>query len=287
MLGFMLLCTAMAQPEPRMLESAEKDLQDIKAAQSDPTRVRVELPKIAGPESPAAAIPLQGQRARESQRTVRGKSENWLLDAMTGTDERTAQEEKLLILTGEKTETELQLEKRFRLPGEKIEQAPSRLSEKSADAGRLPATETAIENPLTAFMGDWISQRDHALLLPKAATGPSSNSPLVSLPAPSGYRGVSQTSITGFSGDVTAANVFSQSTRPAENPYLQTLLPSMPEPPAMRPEMPAFVQPRNDLPAPSLRRQAEPPVPAAKPQVPGELARPEEDKKYFPQLRHF
>lgn len=290
LLCFVLLASlAQAQTEPGILEAARKDLQDIKASKADSGRTRVELPSISGPGLQAASGPQPKPWIRENKRAVSGRSENWLLDAMAGIDER-AEEERLLILTGEKTETELELEKRFRWPGERIEQTPSVLPKKSADRERDPTTQAAtVENPLTAFMGDWISQRDHALLLPKAASGPAGISSLASLPASSDYQGAVLPGRAGYSRELTAAtsNAFSFTSRPVENPYLQTLLPAMPESSAMRPDTTAFGQPRNDLPAPSFRRQSEPPAPAGKPVMPVDLAKPDEDKKYFPQLKRF
>lgn len=281
---------ARAQTEPGILEAARQDLQDIKASKTEIPHTRVKLPSISSPELPADSRPLPGPRAQASEQVVREKSENWLLDAMTDTDERTEEEEKLLILTGVKTETELQLEKRFRLSGEKIARTPSAQSEKSADVDRNPTAQPAVDNPLTAFMVDWISQRDHALLLPKATASPASNRARASLPMPTDIYPSAGTPITaGFSDEVTAATTsgFSLSNGPSDNPYLQTFLPPLPESSAMRPEISALGQPRNAPPAPLIRRQSEPPVSAVKPLMPVELAKPDEDKKYFPQLKRF
>jgi hypothetical protein len=291
-----LLCFALlwpaaqAQPEPSVLEAAKQDLQDIKASKTEATRTRVELPSISGPELRGASNPLPVPRPQAVEKAARGKSDNWLLDAMSASDERTEEEEKLLILTGEKTETELQLEKRFRLPGEKIEQAPSNQSQKTKEENRNPSNQAAIDNPLTAFMGDWISQRDHALLLLKATSSPASNSARVSLPMPTDiYQGAGSPITAGFSDEVTAATTsgFSLSNGPSENPYLQTFLQPLPKSSAMRPEISALGQPRNDPPEPSIRRQSEPPVSTGKPLMPVELTKPDEDKKYFPQLKRF
>jgi hypothetical protein len=291
LLCFVLLWpAAQAQPEPGVLEAAKQDLQDIQASKTDTSRTRVELPSISGPELRGASGPLQGPRAQVGERSTPGKSDNWLLDAMSATDERTEEEEKLLILTGEKTETELQLEKRFRLPGEKIGQTPSTQSQKTKEENRNPSNQPAIDNPLTAFMGDWISQRDHALLLPKATSSPASNSARVSLPMPTDiYQGAGTPITAGFSDEVTAATTsgFTISNDPSENPYLQTFLQPLPESSAMRPEISALGQPRNDPSATSIRRQSDPLVTAGKPLMPVELAKPDEDKKYFPQLKRF
>ncbi len=290
LLVFVLLwASAQAQPEPRTLEGVRQDLQDIKASKAEITRPRVELPSISGPELPAASSPMPSLQARDSQAAVRVKSANWLLDAMSGTAVNTEEEEKLLLLTGEKTETELQLEKRFRLPGEKTGKAPSGLHKKPVDMDRNFSSQLTIENPLTAFMGDWISQRDHALLLRKATSDSASNRPLVSLSAITDYRGAGMLIGTSFSADRTAAptNAFSLSTPTSENPYLQTLLPPLPESPTMGPDVSALGQPRSDPRSVPINLRNEPSVTAGKPPVPAELAKPEDDKKYFPQLRRF
>lgn len=290
MLGLVLLWPAVqARPESTVLQAAKQDLEVIKASAIDTNRIKLELPSISGPELRAVSSSQPSSRAQASATGAIQKSENWLLDAMAASDRRTAEEENFLILTVEKTETELQLEKRFRLPGEKIDQAPSNQSQIAKDGNRNPTTRPAIENPLTAFMGHWVSQRDHALLLPKATTGPASNSLLVSSSAPSHYQGV-RTSITaGFSDEVTAATTsgLSPSNHPAGNPYLQTFLPPLPESSAIRPVISALGQPRTESTAPSIRRQSEPPVSAGKPLMPVELTKPDEDKKYFPQLKRF
>jgi hypothetical protein len=144
-------------------------------------------------------------------------------------------------------------------------------------------------NPLSAYMSDWISAPDRAMLLPKPNSGgrlagPTAldNNSLGFVPSPA----VNRDSGAGFDA--------LKSTE--ANPYLtaleRTASPAPASPPAynpIAPPTPADVSPR-DIPSPALPDVA-PPPPAPAPRSPAvappAFTKPDDDTKYFPQLKRF
>lgn len=285
-----LIGAATAQ-QSDVTEAAKRDLQEIKAAGIPTGRAGLKLPEISGPElhgnSPQPRPDLSARGARE------GKSSTWLLDAMDPDRVRMEEEEKMLLLTGEKTETELQLEKRFRLPGDK-QPATRQTEAKSKSSVAKPQLAGEPPNPLTAFMGSWISQRDHELLMPKSKDVGNGSEALGRLLV-SGL----QPEITRPAGTFTIGRDLVETLEagggpkhPANaNPYLQNLLPNLPEPRMMTGSGLLSGAPNAPLPSnpPSIGLQLEsddantPAKPAATP----DRSRRTDDAKYFPQLRRF
>lgn len=284
----MVVSAAQAQEkEPAMKDAVRRDLEEIKAAGVQAGRERLNLPAIAGPESqPAIVAPrprVASGQARDRQETT---SENWLLQAMNPDGERTAEEEKLLILTGEKTETEIMLEKRFRLPGEKLSQPAAMDTKGRTGVAKAVEAPTAFENPLTAFMGDWISPRDHELLIPKATASAAAGPGFSQMLAAPGLELTAAKGPGRASTENIVPNRFSDNS-PA-NPYLPPDLPSLSATRgqvAFMPEVPPAGPPVDFSPPPT--RKNEVPTAPIRPAPPKEISTPADDAKYFPQLRRF
>ncbi|MEY3773980.1 MAG: hypothetical protein RLZZ129_760 [Verrucomicrobiota bacterium] len=284
----MVVSAAQAQEkEPAMKDAVRRDLEEIKAAGVQAGRERLNLPAIAGPDSqPAMVVPRPRVAAGQTRDRQETASENWLLQAMNPDGERTAEEEKLLILTGEKTETEIMLEKRFRLPREKLSQRATTDPKGRAGVAKAVETPTAVENPLTAFMGDWISPRDHELLIPKAAASVGAGPVFSQMLAVPGLELTATKGSGRTSGESIAPNRFSDNS-PA-NPYLPPDLPSLP---AARDQVSFMSEvppagPSLDF-SPPPTRINEVPVAPTRPAPPKEILTPADDAKYFPQLRRF
>jgi hypothetical protein len=281
--------------QPDVTEAAKRDLQEIKAAGIPTDRAGLKLPEISGPElhgsSPQSRPDVSVRKAREAKAS--GKSSTWLLDAMDPDRARTEEEEKMLLLTGEKTETELQLEKRFRLPGDP-QPASRQTGTKGKSSVAKPQLAGGPPNPLTAFMGAWISQRDHELLMSKPKDVGNGSEALDRLLV-SGL----QPEITRPTGTFPIGRDFVEALaaggdpkHPADtNPYLQNLLPNLPEPRMMTGSgllsgAPSASEPSN-LPGTGLQLETNAVKDPVKPADTLERSRRAEDAKYFPQLRRF
>jgi hypothetical protein len=272
---------------PAINEAVRRDLEEIKAAGVQAGRERLNLPAIAAPESqPAIALPrpqAASSQARDRNETV---SENWLLQAMNPDGERTAEEERRLILTGEKTETEIMLEKRFRLPGEKLSRPAATDPKGKADRDKTVESPTAFENPLAAFMGDWISSRDHELLIPKTTAKSGAGLVFSQILAAPGLDPTAAKGPARAMGESFTPSRFTENS--TSNPYLPPDLPSLPVPRgqvSFMPETSPTAAPADFFPPPT--RKTDVPVAPSRPAPPREISAPADDAKYFPQLRRF
>ncbi|MCW5548361.1 MAG: hypothetical protein KIT44_05305, partial [Opitutaceae bacterium] len=149
-------------------------------------------------------------------------------------------------------------------------------------------------NPLTAFMGAWISQRDRELLMPKpkdVGTGSEALDRLL-------VSGL-QPEITRPTGTFPIGRDFVETLAaggdpkdPANNnPYLQNLPPNLPEPRmimggGLLSGAPSAPPPSNP-PGTGLQLETDAVKDPAKPADTLERSRRAEDAKYFPQLRRF
>ncbi len=297
-----------ATTEPAgVMETAKRELEEIKSTRARLEHApRLELPRIASPELPGAAAPLPSpssttRRSDGREKKQSATSENWLLDAMLGDEALTEAEEKELILSGQKTEAELQLEKRFRLPGDKVErpeQAGIRAGNKTDDGGKQrspPEKSPAVENPLTAFMGDWISRRDHDLLISKATSDGLTKVDNALDQLTSVGNTPSRIDPRPMSAEVNFDRVSHWFREPGphastDNPYLQAQLSPLPGfsmPPTV-PDIPASINARTE-PSPSAPALMESPGRNQRSEspAPDNVSRSENDAKYFPQLRRF
>ncbi len=275
---------------PDAIAAAKKDLADIKALSTASPQSTV-LPGLdiktisPGPgaapvEAPAPAA-TEDLSALDPSRKKEGTG-NWLVDAMekkpeggagprakNGGDTRTAPG---LLQDGERTGSR----------GDDEEQADTR-----ERAGSKEATGTAY-NPLDAFMGAWISARDHDLLVPIAkgdgsSAGDLSKSSAANLPGVElGLQGTS----SGVAFEPIDVPTWSEP-KPEVNPYLAAM--DLGTPPAPRifasPEMPDFsTSALRTLPAASGADAAS--LDLSRTFVP-DFAQPSDDDKYFKQMKKF
>ncbi len=278
----LLLPVLAGAQEPSGLEKAKQDLKTLPSVRKESDRPAISLPNIAAP-SPAADLPApMPSPARSRANTDEAKSgkgtDNWLVDAMMKDDSRQSDTGR----KGPKTRDEAHpLDSEATRTDRDSESGPTTARNSALDE-RERASDLAIakvENPLTPFMADWISKRDHALLLPKGTPESGFGSEAGGIvggpdhPVTIDFRGIDGRldPVTGPAGR-----------QPADNPFLQALpAPAVPPPP---------VAPVSTLPAPGDRVPTLlPPEPVrdTRSTPPIDLSKPSQDNKYFPQLKRF
>jgi hypothetical protein len=281
------------KPGSDSIADAKRDLAAIKAPgpQQDPSALPAmdmrELGPVPEAARPEAASPLSPEREPSlgpaRKRTGTG---NWLIDAM---DKNTAAQgsrskEKDEILKGD---PELV---RADEKGVRLEKDPFLLDD-APEADRPKAAPEAVYNPLDAFMGGWISARDHDLLLspargdglsapeggktradllPGIEVGPPPPAPDFALAPPEAI----------LAGDPGAAS----------NPYVAVMdtLVASPTRTFTAADLAGFApaDPQGALPGVSPPGVDPGPADASRSVIP-EFAQPAGDDKYFPQLKKF
>lgn len=236
------------------------------------------MPSLSGihlsPED-AVDVPVGSTARKGGDATAKpGRGQNWLLDAMLKEPKSTKSGSTKSSTRDDADEDEKSLEPFQKLILEQM-RGDTAKAETMADAAKAEKElSDAVVNPLTDFMSAWISPRDHALLLPeKSADTPAI--PRFNAPDTVGV-------FTG--GEIAKGDrSFLPNNTPA-NPYLDSI-----------------VSPANSIGAP--RPAADPtPAPVVNPiQMPSAghekpraqdtlapiIAKPEEDARYFPQLKRF
>lgn len=282
LLAILLIPVLAGAQEPSGLEKAKQDLKTLPSVRKESDRPAISLPNIAAP-SPATDLPAPMPSSNRSRATTEeakgGKgTDNWLVDAMmkddsrqTGTDRRgTKARAEAHPLDSETTGTDRDSDREPTAAKESAQDDRERASDLALEK---------VENPLTPFMADWISKRDHALLLPKGTPEPG-----FATEAPSLVGGPDQAAAITFRGvDGRLDPMTGPVARPpVENPFLQALqAPAIP-PPAVAPvptlpgtgdRAPALMPPE-----PVRDNRSLPPI---------DLSKPAQDNKYFPQLKRF
>jgi hypothetical protein len=270
------------------IATAKQDFEALKSAREAGTPGKAELPRVTMPELQlGAAEPPQPWTAPNSSNPTARKSESWLLDAMEkkpGAPSRTS-------ARGEKSATDL-------LPSEKkagdVEDARmrDRISTSSrggaddtANPAETPPSPKAVDNPLTRYMGQWMTPQDYALLQPTlsvaARAGTSPGDFGTALPG-SAVDGAAAANLDLAFGP--PVNVPPPAPRaPAENPYLAGLSLPANQPPSAS-TGPAAAAPAPTMPPPTLIAPAPEPAPV-KSTVP-DFVKPS-DEKYFKPLKRF
>jgi hypothetical protein len=150
--------------------------------------------------------------------------------------------------------------------------------DKGLPKGREAEKTQPPPNPLNAFLADWMTPKDYALLKPGLQSSGTSTvalpaGPKVSIAQPGSALFGNQASL--LSSEASPAPV----TKPTENPYLQAL--NEPAPVVTVPPTP----PANPVPAPAVAPALPvPPQPQSK--IP-EFAKPATDNKLFKPLKRF
>jgi len=276
---FLLPAVAAAQ-EPSGLEQAKQDLKVLPTLRKESERPELRLPDLAAPtpamDLPAPLTPAGRPAAGLDEDNKQKSSRNWLVDAvMKGDDRRTDR-------TGRSDKGQRDEAEALDGNGGLLERDPHRELAREKEplhAARDGESTLAAVNPLEPFMADWISKRDHAVLLP--AIPPSQGLGGTHTPPGGGPDQAVTIIFRGIDGRADPiGGPLPQ--RAAPNPFLEALqAPSIP-PPAAAPPPPL---PGEGDRAPLLR----PPETTreTRSQPPLDLSKPPDDKKYFPQLKRF
>lgn len=248
------------------------------------TDARKALPRINGIDAPAIA-PLMDAPATRKPNSLDEKkarrNQNWLVEAMMKepTDQRDPTKRKAD--QGESLDEDENLDPMERLLVEQLRGDEAKKAQAAAEELRAQEElKNAVVNPLNDFMAAWISTRDHDLLLgnqPAVKTEPSFDDVRL------------QTMASAHENRLLSFNRAGPETVRAENPYL-----SLPEV-GLREERPVVTVPglgsTQTFTQPAITTPL-PPEPSAeskrgKEALPPILTKPEEDARYFPQLKRF
>lgn len=280
------------------IDSAKREFEAMKASRDPAHRdQRTALPGISVPQlhveerGPAPAI-LPGKNAKQDPAAK--KSSNWLVEAMdkeaarNGKNER-GERERIFSRRSDEEEREGGAVSRSD-PALERARGDSAAEERKYDdetTNRKRAAEAA--NPLTRYLEGWITPKDYAVLRPSLEESLGGRELAQSAAGPATPGGIAGTVGIGgvgsaMMGDATKTPV---SPVPRENPYLEAM--------QTRPEFgasaPTFaVAPPNVAPPPappaSIAAPAPPIVPSARSKIP-EFAKPQQDERYFKQLKRF
>ncbi len=278
--------TGPASPPPEdAIIAAKRDYDLIKGAKSsslDPQKI--DLPKMEAPmmhlsgDEMSAFLESEAAQKKKAKDLKKGKSENWLVDAMSEKKTDSRDEGKATAISGTEDEPATSLTA-------DVKDVP-RNDTKSNTASAKPAA--AGDNPLTTYMSAWMTPKDLDLLKVKPA-----ETNLVAGPDKTPEHGADAAMFDGLvRGDPAIGSVDTGSRPTAEtrtNPYLAEFAPdstaaagmkdllSLPAPsgPSYSPAHPLLPTAQNDL------------SPAKTGTAPMDLLKTPNDAKYFPQLKRF
>ncbi len=295
------------------ISAARKDLETIKAAKDPAQRGnRPGSGALPMPEMGVAGTALDTRpnlpSGASAPQPVPRRGTNWLVEAMSkdssaalagaGERERNGRRADGRPAVGSRDGTEL-AEADGAEPLAAPALAATRAEERAANrersearaeaSGEARASTGAPENPLTRFLGAWISPRDYALLRPTleqgtehSASGPGKGDAFAATGGVPGSAGQGTAGIFGL--DAAPAPVNAAAVR--VNPYLEAI-PSRAEVPAVAGGVtvtpPSPVRQETPLPPPAI---SSPGIAPPKPRIP-DFARPAPDEKYFKQLKRF
>lgn len=300
-LGYFPIAVAIAA-EPSSEDSiaaAKRELELIKATSQEPAARSGGLPTIQAPElntgASETAAWLQRERTRakdEAKQQKQRKSANWLVDAMMKQPDGTGNRGGPASRGGP-------------IPG--LEPDESTIdgffsAELEAGSGAAPAenesrrrekdpveehksTETAF-NPLAAFLGDWMSAQDFALLgtaLQQSSQGTTGTEAAMQSPSSQALEPTAAGPMVALrTGDPSGAARTIGPTPMGENPFLQ----AFEDPVFAAPSPPAPSITPAPEPAPAWTPPAPAPPPAQGSRIP-DFVKPQPDQKYFKQLKRF
>ncbi len=280
------------------LQSARRDYEALKAADArspeQKAGPRAELPLLeAAPPSASDLLPKTAKKRTDASRSDprrRERSSNWLLEAMRDeTETHATSAEKTLEQTlkpeshiekGDLVETALALEKQQAAQRKSSEERQQRV-ERHRDASGL--------NPLDSFMASWMSSKDLELL----GRAPTAASPAVSgidaiqswSHGPAGAVTTSAPSIVSLPV-VDSSPALTSFAPERTNPYLENLPSFAPAESATPVGASTFAPAVSDFSGPA-RQEIQPAANQERRDVPSERFRPQDDAKYFKQLKRF
>ncbi|HYD83409.1 MAG TPA: hypothetical protein VEA63_05140, partial [Opitutus sp.] len=257
------------------IAGAKRDYETITApkAGTGPSRLgfpKQSLPELdAAPPLPAGPSPTSPYRkngiTKNDAEEKPEKSENWLVDAMTKTDQGERDAATDLPNATAKAEAKGDLVA-LAAALEREEKATEKTREAREE---LKAAESTTVNPLGAYMTNWLSSRDLALLNPASISTSADGADKMLLAAPgSGGSEASVAAPTAVFDHLAAGNRdggIDRMVSPTPNPYLAAsddLLIAPPTefsmPTASAPSAPAPVSPPTTLPAPEAPSRPSP-----------------------------
>lgn len=261
------------------ISAVKRDFEAVKSAGNPALQPKGQLPRMTAPELRTAAPAIEPRAATREPMTTQA-SPNWLLDAM----------EQRPTARGRSRET----------PGdfETPSANPLRRGGERESSARGSAVEFLSEsqrelvrggvNPLTHYLGSWMTPQDFALLGPRL--NPGAPTPALTAGAPTGTTpaasptGVPGTENKAWFGGVRAPPPAAYGGAPPINPYLAALEFRPPTSGLAPATLPTMVSPSQTvLPAAAT---VPPPVSSPQPKIP-EFVRPLQDEKYFKQLKRF
>lgn len=285
---------ARADDSPNAIGATKRELDTIKALRDPAQKPKGALPSMSMPElhSLPGALPSANSASKSSATNPTAKSATWLVDAM-----EKGERDKSRGSRGDASRRgsrERETDDDSGRPGERATLGENaRRDEKDEADVRANRSEAeardsrAAANPLTRYLGEWMTPRDYAALKPSldAAAAPGGAGALDSSGALPLVPGVTTPAIPGIEaalGPNAAATALPPA--PRENPYLAAMQPA---PIAALPVPPPGIAIPAPAPAPVVAAPAiTPAAPAPRPKVP-DFAKPASDEKYFKQLKRF
>jgi hypothetical protein len=275
-------------PAEDAIIAAKRDYDLIKGAKAsslDPQKM--DLPKMEAPamhlSSDEMAVFLESEAAqkKKAKDPKKGKSENWLVDAINEKKPDSRDEAKAGVAAGSEDEEATAL-------AADVKEAPRNDSDSKA-ASALAKQAPAADNPLTAYMTAWMTPKDLDLLKVKPAETNLTPTP------DKGPGGPAETGLFDglLHGDTASGSGNTAVTGPAAesrtNPYLAEFAPDSTSVAGMKDllNLPAPGSPSYTPPVPLLPPVPNDPGPAKTGTSPMDLLKTPSDTKYFPQLKRF
>jgi hypothetical protein len=268
------------------IEGAKAEFKSLETQQKLPAvSAKLDLPRFGNPSS-VEPVPFisQLQRVKDQQKQKADKwSQNWLVDTMMKTDEKSSRNKHD---PDESIEKEESLDPFKQLIKEQARDPKDKMKARPDDNAARKELKDSVTNPLNNFMSDWISSRDQKLLL--RDTGGAVHQAL----SVSRFSDVSAVSNSPVSSNVTfnnpnaAGDLHADLLKPENNPYLKFSGGRINEPgyELKTPEVIPIPDARSNS---SLINPPMAPETTLKELKPPGLANPEEDARYFPQLKRF
>jgi hypothetical protein len=268
------------------IAGAKKDLEGMKSARESALHPKSGGPRIRLPDLPSTAAPLVVPKAPALPRDP--KPASWLVDAME--KQKESRESEGLNPRARQRGGKDRRDQEYPETGDEVgagemasrERARAREQRKDLEPGSL----SVVVNPLTAFLGEWMTPQDYALLKPGLTPGSdlaSGLSPAAGLNPANTVAGAGPTSEV-WQG-ASAFKPMVSPPPPRENPFLQSLQPDSQVPsgsPVRNVVPPSVAVPAHRAPIPPSPA----PIPPARSKIP-DFAKPPTDDKYFKQLNRF
>lgn len=287
------------------INAARREFDAIKSLREPSQQQKSALPRMTMPQlqlGTAEPSPLPSSKAEKAAPKAK-RSNNWLVEAMEkdtrqrtnrDRDERTGRSRGDVGVGDAATD-------HFPTDADRREDAAAQSAQGTsrAETAELAAIEarearqkSAVTNPLTRYLGEWLTPQDYAILQPgldaSLAGRSGTNARDLSALGDAQSAGIGGGSETAFGLLEHRQPAFSVP-EAGENPYLQTMEPppSTTANPMPFPLPVSVAPPVVSQPSPLVRIAPNPPPPAPeKPRIP-EFAKPALDEKYFKPLKRF